>query len=177
MFCLVAGSSVSERSSWGTGLARQLRQSDDGCNCADQADPVCGVDGTTYANQCQLQCVAGVELAYQGPCKGGKATPAKPKPAPRAKPQSSTKPAAAKPSPAEQAPAVRTASAEPSCRCNRQLKQVCGSDGKTYDNECLALCKPGVVVAAAGECTPGAPVLPGKHRTCPAAAAARYSSP
>ncbi|MBW1871748.1 MAG: hypothetical protein JRJ19_06770 [Deltaproteobacteria bacterium] len=38
------------------------------CQCNDPYDPLCGVDGLTYANQCEIEC-AGVQLDYQGECE------------------------------------------------------------------------------------------------------------
>ncbi|KAL4238317.1 Serine protease inhibitor Kazal-type 5 [Mactra antiquata] len=37
------------------------------CGCAVVLEPVCGDDGITYANNCEMTCV-GVQLASQGPC-------------------------------------------------------------------------------------------------------------
>lgn len=39
------------------------------CGCFDVVDPVCGVDGRTYANWCYAFCFACVAVAYQGPCR------------------------------------------------------------------------------------------------------------
>ena len=40
-----------------------------GRNCPPDYQPVCGLDGNTYDNQCQLD-NAGVRLAYAGTCLG-----------------------------------------------------------------------------------------------------------
>lgn len=39
-----------------------------GCFCAEIFQPVCGVDGTTYGNNCEASC-AGVDVRYQGECR------------------------------------------------------------------------------------------------------------
>ncbi len=74
---------------------------DDGrCGCdAVPAGPVCGDDGVTYRNACELEC-AGVGLAQPGECPGDPG----------------------------------------GCECPDEDDPVCGVDGVTYRNECLMAC-------------------------------------
>ncbi len=51
----------------------------EGCFCISLWEPVCGTDGKTYTNECQLQCV-GVEKDYGGACQG-EVEPTKKRPA------------------------------------------------------------------------------------------------
>ncbi|XP_067218045.1 ovomucoid-like [Chanodichthys erythropterus] len=97
--------------------------------CPEIYKPVCGSDGKTYGNECEL-CLAikasntKIFIVKQGECDQPRQ--------PNCKPYLST-------------------------GCPRIYKPVCGSDGKTYDNECL-LCAANkasntkILIVKEGEC-------------------------
>merc|ERR1712032_64030 len=96
-----------------------------GCVCTKEIKPVCGKNGKTYPNACVAKC-AGVEVSANGPCK------LKPK---------ATTPKATTPK----------ATTPKGCLCPAMMKPVCGKNGKTYSNACMAKCA-GVQVTADGPC-------------------------
>lgn len=107
--------------------------------CRSTFDPVCGCNGQTYDNEC-FASLAGVSVAALGPCEamaclgngdcpGGfmchSATGA--------------------------CGAVGTCGVMPTACASFMYMPVCGCDGKTYENVCMAT-KAGVSVALMGEC-------------------------
>ncbi|KAF8055477.1 PRP19 [Scenedesmus sp. PABB004] len=145
------------------GGARRLRQAaprpaePGSCACPRSFDPVCSVIGETYSNACLATCF-GVEVDYEGACSDydtGETKPPFDRPAPAGKVPASRKspaPAAAQPTVAP-SPKPATGPTVPVCMCSDVVQPVCGRDGVTYSNECVATCRAGVQVAAQGPCS------------------------
>ncbi|XP_055332349.1 serine protease inhibitor dipetalogastin-like [Paramacrobiotus metropolitanus] len=102
--------------------------------CPRNYDPLCGTNEKTYANLCEL-CVAhyqatesgksGVEIGHPGECDHGD------------KPQNDRSEGDSANTIYPRAPRCSPKPAQGLRACNRMLRQVCGSNGKTYGNECM----------------------------------------
>jgi hypothetical protein len=138
--------------------------------CTLEYNPMCGCDDKTYGNACNAA-AAGVSIASKGECAAadggaaqscgglqGKACP---------KGDYCNYPKAAL---CGRADATGSCAAQPNGACTKELKQVCGCDGTTYNNPCLAA-SAGVSVESDGACatTPTGQTCGGLlGKTCPA---------
>ncbi|XP_019329381.1 PREDICTED: ovomucoid isoform X2 [Aptenodytes forsteri] len=106
--------------------------------CTKILSPICGTDGVTYSNECLL-CAYNIEYGtnvskdHDGECKE------------------------VVPVDCSRYPNTTNEEGKVVLRCNKDLSPVCGTDGVTYDNECLMCARnlePGAIVGKKydGEC-------------------------
>ena len=120
-----------------------------GTECGGKVSPVCGIDGNTYRNRCYARCKNGTNVACRGNCPC-ESTPSHE--------WTSTSPMEwSKTSTTPTATATTTYSVDcpNSGNCGKNISPVCGIDGKSYRNQCYAVCKNGIPVQCDGMCPCG----------------------
>lgn len=111
------------------------------CICPANYDPVCGSDDLDYPNECALKCEQrkkiGLQLKHRGKCDSSVQILNQ---------------------------AVPMDSITQQCSCPFIFSPICGSDGKTYSNECEIDCEKRInkqlEVRYSGECRDAAQILP-----------------
>jgi len=97
--------------------------------CTKELKPVCGCNNKTYGNACMAE-KAGVTKWQKGACAKTEAAPTKPKPA---------------------KDCIDESKIDPKKACDKRGMLICGCDGKTYGNPCMAE-KAGVTSWEKGKC-------------------------
>lgn len=109
----------------------QMQTTPSACVCPKIYAPVCGTNGITYNNKCHADCQPGVIVDCQQACPCGTSG------------QNDFF------NPGDTINNPRT---DPTCPCTKIYRPVCGSDGYSYGNECLAECQANVRALCYGKC-------------------------
>jgi len=116
---------------------KEVSAAPDECNCPAIDSPVCGLDGGTYANPCEAAC-ADVDVHHEGPCGPAQCA------------NDDACGAGEFCDFGDSCGGAGTCAPQPDV-CYRKFDPVCGCDGETYDNDCLAHAM-GASIASRGEC-------------------------
>lgn len=117
--------------------------------CPKQGPRICGCDGKTYTNECELL-KAGVRPDKRGACGGGPYKDGKPAGCATNADCATTEFCAFE---AGTCKAPGTCEVRPQA-CTREFAPVCGCDNKTYSNDCVRRSE-GVSLQYTGECRTG----------------------